>query len=110
MAIRFLCVYMKELVWLMQTSSRAAESLGATIEGNFLFSLTKPDVVLQEVQASTGNNHLRYSVKVLDPNTDAASTCRESKGSSGRCPPLLQYQETSSGRAEVTARNLLLQP
>lgn len=36
------------------------------------------------------------SVKVVDPNTAAVYSCSESERSSGRCPPLLQYQETPS--------------
>lgn len=46
----FICVYIKALLWLRSTSSHAAESLSATIEGSFLPFLTDLIVLLQEAQ------------------------------------------------------------
>jgi len=86
---------MKELLWLRWTSPHAAESDYHNRRKLPLIS-HKAAAVLQEVQASRGNIPLCFTVKVLDLKTAAVNTCCESKRSSGRCPPLLLYQETLS--------------
>lgn len=92
----FICVYMKERVWLRLTSSNATESLECHNRRKLPPRSHKPDVLLQEVQVSIGNTLLCDSVKVLDLNTAVVYSCSESERSSGRYPPLLWHQETPS--------------
>lgn len=56
----------------------------------------KPDCATTGGTSKQRKHPLCYSVKVLDPNSAAVYSCSESERSSGRCPLLLQYQETAS--------------